>query len=508
MLYWIGGGELNEYESYSVLADEKNIYVGTSGNSLLRLTLKDAKYTKQSFTVKNYNTKNYYTLNGLVKTRTGEIWFGANNGASYFDANMKLHEEGSDDNSFITDVTEDYEGNIWLASSKDGVYRIQNGKYCWLENKIPLSHKSVNSITKLKDKIYVGTDEGLYIVDEKWNNYENKLTNKLKDIRVRNLSKDTYGNVWISTYSDYGLIKYSTKNEKIDYFTVKNGLPSNRVRSTYALTENNMAVATTDGLSIIKDDKVVRTYISGSELLNTNILSMVQYHDKLYIGSDGSGIYAIDEKGTSQVGNKEGLTSTVILRMVYDEKSDGVFISAGSKIYFMKDDKVSELTAFKNGVGSVFDIVLIGDNIGIVKSDGIWIISREDLLNNNEGSSIKNYGIKDGLTSDIVANSWHYRDGNKLYFCTSKGVSILDMDNLAINSVEPKFAINKIIVTKDDGTEVTYRNPSEINLKNKDKRIFIEFAVLSYSTCSSQVEYWMEGFEKEGKTVDVKKLIM
>lgn len=498
LVYGFEMGALSEYENYAVLADKNSIYIGTSANLLIQLTLRDNKYTMASLDKKTYEMKDRYTINALCKTKGGDVWIGTNSGAAYFDVDMKLHlDKYLSTATLVNGICEDYEGNIWV-STRAGVSKLTSGKFYQANEQAGLAGKAVNAVCFLNGSIYTGGDSGLSIINSNWYPVENELTKQLSGIRIRSLSKDTNGDLWISTYSDYGLIRYTPNTEEILAITQADGLTANRVRTVLPLSDGRLAVTTTDGVCIIKDAKVIEKYSVDEGLINGTILSLIEEKDgTLLAGSDGDGIYAIKDGNVEHLGTEQGLRSGVVLRMAADKEADGIWISAGSELFFMKDRKITEITAFKSGIGSIFDMMVVGKNIWLLKSSGVIIVPREDLLGEKADLSVTEYGMESGLTGDITANSWNCIEDGVLYICTINGISLFDQKNIKNNEIPPKAAINLVTVTHENGEETVYRSADKITLASSDKRLSIQFAVLSYGLASCTAEYYMEGFEQE-----------
>lgn len=506
LVYGFETGALSEYENYAVLADENSIYIGTSANLLIQLTLQDNKYTATSLKQKKFETKDRYTINTLCKTKGGDIWIGTNSGAAFFDADKKLHfvKEVSTD-TFVNGICEDYEGNIWI-STRAGVSKLTHGKFYQANEQAGLAGKAVNAVCFLNGSVYAGGDSGLSVVNSDWISVENALTKMLSGIRIRSISRDTNGDLWISTYSDYGLIRYTPETEEILTITHADGLTVNRVRTVLPLSDGRLAVATTDGVCIIKDAEVIEKYSVNEGLVNGTILCLLEEDDgTLLAGSDGDGIYAIQNGKVEHLGVEQGLRSGVVLRMAADEEVNGVWISAGSELYFMKDRKITEITAFTSGIGSIFDMMVTDKDIWLLKSSGVLIVPKEDLLEQKADMSVTEYGMESGLTGDITANSWNCIEGGMLYICTINGISLLDQKNIKNNETAPKTAINFVTVTHENGEETVYRNPDSITLASSDKRLSIQFAVLSYGLAPCMAEYYMEGFDREKTSAQIRE---
>ena len=85
-----------------------------------------------------------------------------------------------------------------------------------------------------------------------------------------------------------------------------------------------------------------------SGLENEKSLCLLEYQDACYVGSDGGGITRIDKDNhVSSITKKNGLSSDVVLRMVYDPIQDGVFIVTSNGLcYLSADGKVTILDQF------------------------------------------------------------------------------------------------------------------------------------------------------------------
>ena len=134
----------------------------------------------------------------------------------------------------------------------------------WSVNeKAGLEGLTVNTIARLKNRYYVGTDQGIRIYDKNWNEKENQLTDMLQQIRVRHILPDSSGRVWIATYSSFGAVCYDPKNGEITCYSEAEGLRSNSVRTLLELSDGTIAVGTQNGANLIHDGAITASF--GSE---------------------------------------------------------------------------------------------------------------------------------------------------------------------------------------------------------------------------------------------------
>lgn len=498
-VYWLKPGDLNENENYAVLARDNIVYIGTGGNVVLRLTLRDDRYDAGSFQVDTYDTGELHTVNAMCLTDEGKLWIGCETGSGWFDGKMQFYTlNNMEQNTFLSCIMEDYEGNLWMASTKGGVFQLMHGRFLNANQKAGLQGKSTNAIVKLGMYFYVASDYGLYIVDENWEPVENELTRKLDGVRIRHLFVDSTGKLWISTYGDMALLCYTPVTENLISITGKDGLLGNKVRKVIELENGDIAVATIAGVNILRDEKVIESYGIEQGLANPVILSLLQTADgTLLAGSDGMGIYAIKDGKTYNFGEKQGLDTGSVLRMREDEKAEGVWISAGSGLYFMDaNGQIREITEFRYGIGSVFDIQVMEDDIWLMKSSGLIIVPRAALLGQQEMSAVQ-YGRESGLSSNLTANSWNLYENGILYLCTVNGIYLLDNSSFPKNNIPPKIAIDEITVQQEDGTTTVYKNPAALVLTGDTQRVTIRFACLSFAGAPCTIEYCLKNFDEQ-----------
>lgn len=495
---WFRPGDLSANENYILMAQENTIYIGTDGSVLLRLTLSDDTYRSETCKVDAYDTGALRTATALCLTREGILWVGCNTGSGWFDEQMQFHTlDGMTQNTFLSGITQDYEGNLWFSSTQGGVFQLTEGKFLSANQSAGFEGKSINAVVKLGGLLYAASDYGLLIADREWNQVKNTLTERLDGVRIRHLFGDSDGNLWISTYSDDGLLCYSPETQQVQSITEADGLLSNKVRKTMELKNGDMAVATTAGINLLRNRKVIESYGQAQGMENPVVLCLLQTSDgTLLAGSDGMGIYAIKDGSIHNFSKSRGLDAGVVLRMREDEKAEGIWISAGSELYFMNaTGNIREITEFHYGIGSVFDIQVMEDDIWLMKSSGIIMVPRDALLGRQEMTAVQ-LGREYGLSANLTANSWSLFEEGVLYLCSVKGVYLLEQSRLTSTSVPPKIAINEIAVQMEDGETTVYQNPQELYLPCDTRRVTIRFACLSFTGEPRMVEYQLENFDE------------
>ncbi len=428
-------------------------------------------------------------LKALLTDEEGRLWVGGQAGFGCF-------EKGSGEfslrtvDSFNTSVSwihEDYQGNIWLCSGDLGVLKMSASAF---------SHSSTgkyeavtNALLPYKDRTYAATDQGLFILDAGGNLVTNALTEALDGSRIRCLMADSKGQLWISTYSDLGLVESDGENIIHSYTTENAGMTANRVRSTYELSDGTIAAATADGLNFLRDGVVTETFTGNDGLQNTQILSIAEGADgTCLIGTDGAGIYCLkDGEITSHISKAEGLNSGIVMRLTpYD---GGYFAVTSNSIGYLKDGKVTTITNFP--YFNNFDVLLDGDTAYILSSVGLYVLSAADLAGNAEDMQYSFYGVNEGLDQAMMANSFNFLSGDMLYFCTSAGFMSFKTDFLTHTFIKyglgDVYADDTLIRAGQDGR---YTIPAETAV------IKISPSIRNFSQSGVYVRMNIEGMTK------------
>ncbi len=487
----------NDCNCISEISDG-TLMIGTSGSEVIRVT-----ENADNFEFKKVGIKNSQTVNCILEDMFGRIWICSDDGLGYFKDGKFITTHGVKFAS-IEYIEEDYEGNLWLASSREGVMELVRGKF---NNKTllrELDGATVNATMYYENYIFAATDTGLAVLDPvSFEAVDHKMSEMLDDIRIRGLFVDSKGYLWITTYQKYGVVRY--KDGKYVSINTSKGLASDKTRVAMELNSGDIAISSGGGVSIIRGTEVIKTYTEKDGFENPVILCMCQDKEgNMYFGSDGNGIYRVGTDGKIKAyTTADGLGSDVILNLKYDETTDSVWISTGSNLAIWNEKEgIKNLSDFNVGTGSIFDIVFAEDKVWILRNTSVVIATRDMILNGAPPSDYIVLGRKDGLT-DITSNSRHYlgEDGT-LYLATSDGIYTINTAKIYANDTPPQAVINSITV---DGK--VYENPDSLSVGASAKRITIEFSALNYSTGSCMIEYQLIGSDDEPILINGDKTI-
>lgn len=418
-------------------------------------------------------------------------------------------------NNSIDHVMADYEGNLWFTSSRQGVMKIVPNQFVNLNEEYKLPTAVVNSTCKLKEKLFIGTDTGLTVLDDKGQieklpvktvknasgtvlARDTNLIELLAGVRIRSVIRDSKNRLWFSTYGAYGLLRYDGKN--VLCFTMEDGLPSDRMRTVFERKDHSMLLACTGGAVIIEGDKIGKIYNETNGMNNTEILTAIEAENgDLILGSDGDGIYILSSTNKlTHLNVGDGLNSDVVMRIKKDRKRDIFWIVTSNSIAYMTSDyKVTSIQKFP--YSNNFDLYENSrGEMWILSSNGIYVVPVETLIANKEIDPVF-YSKDNGLPCITTANSYSdiSEEGN-LYISGTTGVARVNIENIfeTVNNV--KMAVPFVDA---DGKRIYPDKDGKITITSGVKRLTIYSYVYTYSLMNPQVTYYLKGFEAGKNTM-------
>ncbi len=471
--------------------NDTTFLVGVQSNYMLYM-----QFTENGIEYYRLNTWTLDHINALVQMEEyGDIWIASDTGAGFIDNEGNIYILGAlKANNSIENIYQDYEGNYWLASSKQGVLKITINIFQELTKGIE-NISQVNGVELVGNHLYFVSDLGIQILDlETSELIENELTQGFANIYTRCVEKDLFGNLWFSTYSDDALVKYTPDTGEINIFNVWNGLDYTRVRSSMTTSIGETWVATGNGVYVIRNDKVIKHFGVEEGINNLEILSLSEdLSGRIYVGTDGAGLYIIEDMEVVQnISKKDGLTSEIILRTEADTHNGGVWLVTGNSIsYYSASGELTNIDKFP--YGNNFDLLFNGEEIIVLSSNGIYFTTRESMLSEDENLEYIHKNHLDGLDSTIVVNSFSTIVDDVLYICGNGAVTGLPLDFSSSSFTVPDINFmaveynNEKIYPAEDGK---FYLSSDVNQMNLD------ILIPTYALQNFDISYSLQGYDK------------
>jgi ligand-binding sensor domain-containing protein/serine phosphatase RsbU (regulator of sigma subunit) len=450
---------MSTYFSISVMFEDSksNLWFGTYNGGLSKMIPKENKF-------QDYNTQNGLASNwitSITEDRSGNIWIGhwkddSNTGGisridpsgkiTVFNTSNGLHDD------HIWCIKEDAEGNILIGTTEQGLDIFKDERFVSYSIQDGLLHNQVNAITEDTDgQIWFGTNLGIsvYTGTDKTASFRHfNQSNKFISNQIRYLRKDKNKNIWIGT-ADQGVMFYNTArkqfiakpqiNSYIPYQILSNGITALEIGG-----EGHLWIGTLDGLVEydIINDSYVATHTQQSGLAGNQITAL--YTDSegdLWIGSDKKkGLTRLHQGKFSIIKNFSELTPTCIV----EDKEHKIWVGTELKgVMLLNKDSVIHYGTAEGLLSNLISLLVCDDNnnIFVGTNRGLNKIDRKS-------NKILSYTRRVGFTGiETNNNAWCFDDKDFLWVGTANGAIRCDLSLLSIEDpIEPAVQVSEMLV--------------------------------------------------------------
>jgi len=415
----------------------------------------------------------------------------------------------------------DSKGYLWVGT-QDGLNRFDGKSFTVYKNEVgndkSLSGNFINALLDNDDLIWIGTsNNGICYYNKKFNNFK-AIGNGTSNCTA--LAKDKRGNVY-AAYLNNGLSVFSIRDgspheDKIDFFSSRNL----KLTAMVIGDDETLYVGTNDG-------RFFYTNLSKQPIQFKEIVFNESIHEINRIAVDGGSIWLGTSAGLYFYGMSENKLSAVWIEKFSQNSTEKLTIhdiSKKEKQYFVATDnglfvlsqwdkqqmRFNECVIYvgdKNNANSITSnrvYALLSDRdlmwIGTNKLDALSLVdpvfktinvTGKRAINNNHVFSIYKatdylfIGTRDGLncidtkgkvttiTKESTNNKLAYNvirgivkdDKNNLWIATTKGVSIINLDDF-----DPKRPnIKSLFFDNDDTTSLSSNDTRHILIDNKNQ---------------------------------------
>ncbi|MCH4157136.1 MAG: HD domain-containing protein [Acidaminococcaceae bacterium] len=498
-VFRVNGGKLDAYypaASFNGLtcisifcSKSGNLYAGTTGNTLLRYV--DGNLVPISTGADTNITR-------ISQDSENRIWLCTDRGLGYLDTARAYHAAaGALMAISLENMVEDYEHNYWVASSRHGLLHLVKSQFHNIGFAGQLQTDVYNATQLYDGNLYIGGENGLVILDRNYQQVDNDLTRLLNGTRIRYLLAAEDGALWLATYKNFGLLRY--QDGSWHNWSTAQGLPTEKVRTLLQRRNGDIVAGTGNGIVIMRDGAVARVLGAQDGITTGVILCLAEDSSgNLYCGSDGGGIFKIDQHGTiSNINYTQEVDKLgTILSLCWDEDNKGLWISNGGALQFLSQDGVHSIESGDLDFNNILDIKLVGDYIWLLQDRGVHIMRSKALA----VSAINDYHYlkyNDTLHSTLTANAKNQlTPEGRLYLSTSMGVLRLDTKTFDTGEAPLKLAIADITVNSLSQGTKDYPAGKEVTLPADANRVTIRFAALTYGGKAPELEYQLQGVDE------------
>ena len=439
------------------------------------------------------------TIRSISETPNGDYWIGTSSGAVRVkDSSLQYYNKrnGLSDNA-ITSTLTDVEGNVWLASDGQGIFRYSGTFFTVLDESMGLPSAQVMSIAATSNnRMYVGTyDAGLFLYD---NGTVYAITLPLSPapaitaIKIRKTKKGS--EVWFGTRGA-GLWKYN--GATFSSFGVPT-LPSNAITSLFVDDSARVFVGFVNGAMYYDNNIFYRL-----DLPNTAVMDFIQTGDGSILMATNDGIKTFKDNKVSDF-----TTNTIadsITAQCFTLRGDELWIGSsdnGIVAYNLKTKKAFTINK-SNGLQSEFIYNIITDNNGNVWTGTGYGIHR---ITMREGRPVisffgKNQGVA-GMESNHDAvikmpdgSLWFGTTNGALHYRPQSKATTAQPISVVLQSVK-LFGESNIDSSYYESKDAWYGVPQKLRLPPNKNNVTFTFQAISLSGLEQvRYRYKMDGLD-------------
>lgn len=217
----------------ALMIDDDKVWSGIFKNGLDLIDIKTRAVTH--YTPDMLGLSGEGSVYSLMRDRTGTVWLGSGNGLYIQSGDMHFTKVETLPNFFVQDMTEDRDGNVWIASIGQGVFCVD--PKTWRSTNYTmepgregsLCSNDVSSITiDHKGNMWFSTDRGgICMFDKNTKEFVSYSKSEgLPDDIAYKILEDKYHYLWFGT--DQGLVRFKPDTREVTVYRNNNGLLSNQ----------------------------------------------------------------------------------------------------------------------------------------------------------------------------------------------------------------------------------------------------------------------------------------
>jgi ligand-binding sensor domain-containing protein/serine phosphatase RsbU (regulator of sigma subunit) len=477
------------------MRDKSGFYIVTENDGIFQLTYKDNLF--KVLKIIAYPDSDFTGIQYLYEDSQSNLWLG-----SFGKGLIKINYSASGGiqkinyynktNGFATDniktVFEDREGNIWTGNYGQGLSLLTPKTFSVCIFDKPQYGNNIFSLYFDQKYRWIGTENGLVKMDVRTNKivkFYSKGSGLPKD-KVTAIYSTDGKELWIGT-GEHGVFRMETENEKILKYPIENGLLENSITIITGKGEQ-VWIGTRKGLwNINPGTNRKKLYSINHEGLPHNYINSL-YIDKtgrLWVSTPGNILTYIQDEKVHKI-HVNSRSGNLTLGPIAEDPDSRIWVgSNGNGVFMIASDSVVNLTV-KEGLLSNFCYSILCDdykNIWVGHKSGLSRIRIVDF-------SIKPIQHIEGLTESYLFNSNAIiKDQNgKIWFGSDKGLvyydqsmeypyrqpPVLGITSIKIND-EEKDITDKIILSpgnykiKIDFLGITLKEPALVTYQYKLK---------------------------------------
>jgi ligand-binding sensor domain-containing protein/signal transduction histidine kinase len=440
-------------------------------------------------------------ISSITPDKSGAIWLGTNSGVLKISENVIQQynkQNGLSDNNFFDMIT-DRDGNVWMASDGQGVFRFSGTQFSVLDETMGLPSAQVIAMaSNNSDSLFLGTyDAGLYIFNEgtiSAMDFPSRPVPAITSLCYTHNSK-----LWIGTRGR-GLWSYHNEIFR-QYEAPERHFPSNFIQCLYEDPMNRLWIGFANGAIVYANDSF-KTVVSE----NKSIVSFLTIgNDSVLIATDRkNGLLLYSGGNVSEFSTNTIVDSSTVQCFILKKGELWMGTSDNGVLRYNMSTKKAEVINKINGLRSDFIYNIINDNDG-----NVWVgtgFGIHKIKTDTEGKpQITFYGKAQGVTGmESNINAVLKLPDGSIWFGTTNGALHYQPHTPVVSSAPSSIVLQSVKLTGEntidpawyDSTDTWYGTPYHLRLPYKKNNIAFSFQAITLSGAQQVLyRYHLDGLE-------------
>jgi len=485
------------------------------------------KYNSKTNTSIVYNTRSHPALpvdNILTLCADGDyMWIGTENGGlcrlnTVTNELLTFQTDKNDSESIpgnsIWALYKDRQARIWVGTFSNGMAFADPQRQKFKELDLPLKSVVNAMLIDSKNRLWVGTEEGLVVKSAEGTRYYTHSADKgsLQTNQVLCVFEDSKQRIWLGTWQG-GLHRYDEIRDNFVHYLpdkTRNDALSNA--NVFSIGQSHktqqLLVATHKGLNVFDEQTGTFQHVL-EEQFEFNSFVRTVYEDRkgtIWIGTldellqydpFSKKLYRLQAETQRDSIHVVGLCNSI-----YEDKQDRLWVGTQEGLHLLINGKFKKKYTVRDG--------LLSNNIQAILGDGsgnLWMSTAAGISKFNPDSGVfRNYNAADGLRIVNFKSKACLSDSRGQLFFGGSGICCFNPDSIHDNPHVPNVFITELGVLKGSTKPEDVRGmqqhqiieTKEISISPAYNFFSLKYVAINFTaTSKNQYAYKLEGFHTD-----------
>ena len=447
-------------------------------------------------------------VSDMLETRQGNVAVGTvDSGLFLISPKRKISQFNSTNGlpqNWVRSLYEDREGNLWVGAGSAGLVALRESRVGTVSPPDHWQGRAILSVNSAPDgTMWVGTEgTGLYCCQNgTWKHFGE--AEGLSNGFIWSISEDTRRRIWAGTWSGGIFVKQGER------FAPAPGLELITIPTPALLNTADGVLWAGTGDGLLRYQNGVKTWFGRNDDQSPmDIHAVVQARDgTIWFGMSDGGLGCLKNGTIHQFRRKDGLSSDFVQCLHFDSEGTLWIGTSGGGLNRLKRGCFAAITSTQGLANDVICNIEEDDHgyLWLSSHGGIMRLSKSGLNRCADGVTNRvdclSYGRGEGLpTLECSAGGQptgcKTADG-RLWFATSKGLVVVDPNNVHLNSLPPPVLIESLRVN-DHPISFATKKSTPLQIPPGQQRFEFQYTGLSFVDPEKvRFKYRLEGLEPQ-----------